>query len=827
MSEKTSGAIPPPAADGSSQPPSGATPQKNSSLHAAEIPSNATPSNNGANGSVAGGDDPNMAISPQKTQEGTDGASSTTSAVTASGKGSESIGQQQQQQPTTEQIQMAQAQSQQQSQAAQIMGGLLLPSPATATAQQQHPQNPHHASMFHPMFSQYAMLTHPQFQQMTPQQQQMLLFQQQLMMQQMTQQSIQQQILQQSQYQASANAAAAAAPSENQQPPTQFSQLSPAQQLAQQQSIIIQQQLLQQSIQQQLLQQSHYFQAGAAAATASAAASVSLNQQPASQSAQSSLQQAAAAPELNNNNNNMHPAIQQQLLQQSHYFQAGAAAATASAAASVSLNQQPASQSAQSSLQQAAAAPELNNNNNNMHPAAPFWNLQNHPQGIPPSGIEAIYQADESNYQAPRVHHDSDDDEDDDGNRLLRFVEDHHWVAALQRITTHPRETQQVGIQGRTPLHVACDHDAPPALVQALLNAWPEGAERVGTSHMNPLHITCSSPHASVDVVRVLLAGCRDSLMITGAKDVDGDTPLHAACRCAAPMDVLVTLLQANPITVTWKDYEGLNPLMRLWVRYFVLVGEHIISNIKQPSDLNSDLVEAWQKSLLLLKVMSAMENRNDGKQHSEREDTASPFLTVHASSSVDCPRCVVRIATVLFPQELLKRDEKNRLPIHIAAAAPVYAVHDLRGEGFTIDDAMFDDDPERRASRPMKKECKYKEPSVIDILLSGDPSAASERDRHGQLPLHVAIMRGKTLDQGVQALVEAYPDALEAMDNQTNLFPFMLAASVGRGRGDCTTIYALLRAAPELVHMALTGEPQNVEEKEKSDLGGGKPKAV
>ena len=65
--------------------------------------------------------------------------------------------------------------------------------------------------------------------------------------------------------------------------------------------------------------------------------------------------------------------------------------------------------------------------------------------------------------------------------------------------------------------------------------------------------------------------------MISGAKDVDGDTPLHAACRCAAPMDVLVTLLQANPITVTWKDYEGLNPLMRLWVRYFVLVGEQII----------------------------------------------------------------------------------------------------------------------------------------------------------------------------------------------------------------------------------------------------------
>ena len=469
-------------------------------------------------------------------------------------------------------------------------------------------------------------------------------------------------------------------------------------------------------------------------------------------------------------------------------------------------------------------------------PPHPFyWNHQ-HLQGIPPSAVEAIYQADESNYQGHRDEdvdyddEDYDDDEedyDDNSDRpsrtLLRLVEDHNWVAAMQRITTHPRETQKVGIQGRTPLHVACDHDAPPQLVQALLSAWPEGAERVGTSHMNPLHITCSSPHASVDVVRVLLAGCRDSLMITGAKDVDGDTPLHAACRCAAPMDVLVTLLQANPIPITWKDYEGLNPMMRLWVRYFVLVGEHIISNIKQPSDLTGDLIEAWQKSLLLLQVMYEMENRGSGGQNQ-----VAPFRAVHSASSVDCPRCVVRIARVLFPQELLRRDELNRLPIHIAAAAPVHCVHDLRGEGFTIDDAFIDDDPQQRAARPMKKESqsKYKEPSVIEILLSGEPAAAKERDPHGQLPLHVAIMRGKTLDDGVQALVEACPDALTTPDNQTNLYPFMLAASVGRGRGDCTTIYALLRAAPDLVHMALQREPQ-VDEGETSSELDEKPAAL
>ena len=61
--------------------------------------------------------------------------------------------------------------------------------------------------------------------------------------------------------------------------------------------------------------------------------------------------------------------------------------------------------------------------------------------------------------------------------------------------------------------------------------------------------------------------------------------------------------------------------------------------------------------------------------------------------------------------------------------------------------------------------------------------------------------------------------------DSKTNLYPFQLAASVGRGRGHVGTIYALLRDAPELVHTALTGEPQNGEaEKAEQDQ---KPAAV
>ena len=193
-------------------------------------------------------------------------------------------------------------------------------------------------------------------------------------------------------------------------------------------------------------------------------------------------------------------------------------------------------------------------------------------------------------------------------------------------------EAQAVGVHGRTALHVACDHDAPAVVVAALLQVLPKAAIMVGTSNMNPLHITCSSSHASIHVIRVLLGMDSDddggddekqqqsqqqqhqqekpppglhefveqSLRM---RDVDGDTPLHAACRCGAPIEVLELLLQAYPEAVMQRDYEGLTPLLRLWVRYVVILGDDALASIQGPADLTGPVLDAWQKTELLLKV--------------------------------------------------------------------------------------------------------------------------------------------------------------------------------------------------------------------------------
>ena len=428
---------------------------------------------------------------------------------------------------------------------------------------------------------------------------------------------------------------------------------------------------------------------------------------------------------------------------------------------------------------------------------------------------------------------------------LLTLVQGYNWPGTLHRISTHPSEAEDIGMQGRTPLHVACDHDAPPVVIKALMQAYPEASTMVGTSNMNPLHITCSSQHASVEVVRVLLQ--EGGILPATMRDVDGDTPLHAACRCGAPIEVLDELIRANPLAVDERDYEGLTPLLRLWVRYFVILGDNFINSVKSPADINGELAEAWNKTDLLLQASHRGSTRYyNGKV--EKGSTTSHrrlmYRQVHAVSAVDCPRPVVKIATIIHPDQLTERDENGLLPIMIAASTPIFKVHDLSDEGYQLEDRIHGDEVngqennefEENDMSSMNNDCNT-QPSVLEILLEAAPETAKVRDPYGRLPLHRAIASGKTWSFGVKTLVEAHPEGIMTKDRKTKLYPYKLAAS--DSKSDCTTIYELLRSNPSLVtggihssyasNLSLSDYDENVtigkkcEEKEDFDK---KPKA-
>uniref|UniRef100_A0A7S2YC39 Uncharacterized protein n=3 Tax=Entomoneis paludosa TaxID=265537 RepID=A0A7S2YC39_9STRA len=434
----------------------------------------------------------------------------------------------------------------------------------------------------------------------------------------------------------------------------------------------------------------------------------------------------------------------------------------------------------------------------------------------------------------------------DDGSVLLSLLEAGAWTTILAWVAAHPRSLiSWRDEEGRTALHVACSHDAPAVVIQALLQAWPAACLETAST---PLHVTCASWRASLAVVRVL---CEAAPAQLTRRDPDGDLPLHAACRCGAPTSVLNVLVQAHPAAVHERDEEGLTPLLRLWVRYFVTLGssssssssatEDVLSTISDRHDArlqsSTPLGQALEKTQLLLQTAFG----------------GNETCWVHAAAAVDCPRSIVQLMARLYPEQLT-RSHQGRTPLVWAAQAPIYQVRDLTEVGYNThrssdsyyyqdDGEEFDYDQYERqelleqeddndqdvlapfAARPVPMETSTSsvlpttttlsstastQPSVIEILVQANPLAATIPGPQGRLPLHEALATRKTWSQGVAALVRVHAHALSCRNAQ-GLLPFQMAAVAVRkppeapaasDDADLTTILELLWANPScLIH--------------------------
>jgi hypothetical protein len=182
-------------------------------------------------------------------------------------------------------------------------------------------------------------------------------------------------------------------------------------------------------------------------------------------------------------------------------------------------------------------------------------------------------------------------------------------------------------------------------------------------------------------------------------------------------------------------------------------------------------------------------------------------FRAVHAASVVDCPRPVVKIATIVHPTQMQEKDVNGMTPLLISAQAPIFKVRDLSDEGYMLEDRIHGDDNIYNETQNDDEQDSSKA-SVIEILVQADGFSACITDSQGRLPLHLAIASGKRWSEGVKAILEAYPDALSHKDVQTNLHPFLQAA-VGP-RADTGTILELLRKDPSVVRDAISVVPQD-----------------
>ena len=407
------------------------------------------------------------------------------------------------------------------------------------------------------------------------------------------------------------------------------------------------------------------------------------------------------------------------------------------------------------------------------------------------------------------------------------------WETVIERTKSHPEE---VGVQGagygQTALHAACYRYPPEAAIRVMIDACPQAASAQNSDGETALHL--ASDGASEQVQMMLLEACPAAV---SKVDKYGDSALHLAAHSGATTELLQKMLEASPRTARVMNKRGATPLFLLPRSYEYI---QTLEDIEEDGEYEDD----WLRVCMFLKAT----------YFGSLEHTNRKFYPLHAAASVMCPRILLQMVARLFPEQAIQRDEEGLTPLAIAASASIFqepeieAIDDFQedqnydnstspidyagpnhldqvndstdhifriesvssfgnqsfdhsGENSLISEQQSDSNHgfAKKSSSHPKNSQKL---SVIDILVSLNPRAASIPDSEGRLPFARAVESGKLWDEGLRSLLWAAPQALSTRDTKTGMYPFMIAA-VEHNASE-TTIYELIRLLPELVSIGI-----------------------
>jgi len=139
---------------------------------------------------------------------------------------------------------------------------------------------------------------------------------------------------------------------------------------------------------------------------------------------------------------------------------------------------------------------------------------------------------------------------------LYTYISGKQWDRARGRIQEVPEEASYWIVDTdypRLPIHLACTNVAPKDVIEALLDAYPEGCVAKEGSGSHPLHLACGNA-SSLETITTLLKKSRKATRI---KDDIGRLPLHLACANGANLQVVKKLIDAYPGSCSMKDYNG------------------------------------------------------------------------------------------------------------------------------------------------------------------------------------------------------------------------------------------------------------------------------
>ena len=354
---------------------------------------------------------------------------------------------------------------------------------------------------------------------------------------------------------------------------------------------------------------------------------------------------------------------------------------------------------------------------------------------------------------------------------LLELIEAGHWDLLRIRIMENKEEIKKTDeITGRTILHqLAYKPPVPDDIFQLVVETYPEAAKvqekLYGTT---PLHILCWTSQRSTRKVQILLKHMEPADLLR--RSYFGGTALHSACGSNANIDVIKAIVKPNPSIVLAKTHGKSilykqTALIALWQCHLQTIPGHMqIARILQGEDVRERHFErVWEKIIFLACEAFKV---SPSYQKGEIEESEIENYALHGLLSLKAPVALYKVAIKRHPKWTAYPDGNGNYPLHNILTTRPYRVKDVE---------------------------------IITELLKAFPEVASKKNKKGESPIFVAIRERLGWEEGLGQIVNAKPEILASTDDETGLFPFLFAATLG-GRVAIESTFHLLSSKPDLI---------------------------
>jgi hypothetical protein len=255
-------------------------------------------------------------------------------------------------------------------------------------------------------------------------------------------------------------------------------------------------------------------------------------------------------------------------------------------------------------------------------------------------------------------------------------------------------------------------------------------------------------------VVRLIFEEHPDALV---ERDFCGTTPLYLVYHSSTDPKILKSMLKFRPSLVLERihSFSGPDMLQIVCSSWAMLQGV-------TPADVrcNADLSKQWEKVVLTVSAAHTCRHEKHPVQTHE----------LHTALELPCSPEILSWFIRMYPDQLMIPMTDGKLPLHAFASSKSFVEH-----------TMVND--------------------ILQLCIDFYPNAARIW-WNGKLPVHLAIESGYLWTNGLQRLLNAYPEALQMPNYMSGLVPFMMAAN---DSCDLNTLYSLLREGPELVNFSFS----------------------